>query len=190
MESQNSSDDLLENIAKLQKDYYSKNQKNMFFKKSQKNDCANMISSQMDIQLLFQNTLFVLPHKKIIFFDYTVFKTYMFPELFESFLDYAFQLTHGWIQDIDQYELYVNINTFSVSALERYRKLIELVFQRYPPSSVETMKMSKMRVFYTPHMIEQIMQIMSPFISHMRDRMVFYSKSESADILNQLQQGV
>jgi hypothetical protein len=114
----------------------------------------------------------------------------MFPEIFDSFLNYAFQLTHGWIQDIDQYELYVNINTFSVSALERYRKLIELVFQRYPPSSVETMKMSKMRVFYTPHMIEQIMQIMSPFISHMRDRMVFYSKSESADILNQLQQGV
>lgn len=189
MESQNSSDDLLENIAKLQKDYYTKNQKNMFFKKSQKNDCANVISSQIDLQLLFQNTLFVLPHKPIIFFDYTVFKTYMFPEIFEAFLEYAYQSTHEWIQNMEQYELYVNISTFSVSALERYRKLIELVFQRYPPTSIETIKMSKMRVFYTPNMIEQIMQIMSPFISHMRDRMVFYSKSESAEILEQLQQG-
>ena len=181
-----SQENILDNIAKLQEEYYLKNQKNIFFKKSQKNECASMVAANMDANTLFSKTLFIIPEKKSIYFDYTVFKTYMTPELFENFLEYEYNLTHEWVKTIDLYELHLNIQTLSISAFERYRGFIDKVLQRYPPVSPTAIKMSKLYVYYTPNIIEQIMNLLSPFIQHLREKLVFYSKADSPDFLDNL----
>jgi hypothetical protein len=174
-----SSNQIMEDIAKLQEEYYQKNQKNVFFKKSQKHDCATMIASTMDKHTLFSKTLNLIPEKHIIYYDYTVFKTYMTPDLYDEFLQYEFNLTHEWVESIDTYELHLNIQGLSISAFERYRGFIEKVLNRYPPISPTAVKMNRLHVYYTPSIIEQILNFLSPFIQHLRDKLIFYSKAES-----------
>lgn len=181
-----SQEDILDNIAKLQEEYYLKNQKNTFFKKSQKNECASIVAANIDSYTLFSKTLFIIPEKKAIYFDYTIFKTYMTPELFENFLEYEYNLTHEWVNTIDFYELHLNIQTLSISAFERYRGFIDKVLLRYPPVSPTAIKMSKLYVYYTPNIIEQILKLLSPFIQHLREKIVFYPKADSADYLDNL----
>ena len=65
-------DPLKEDIAKLQEEYYQSNQKNVFFKKSQKNDCANMIASTIDKHTLFSNKFhfflnYLMKYQKYVF---------------------------------------------------------------------------------------------------------------------------
>ena len=168
------SEELKENIAKLQEEYYQKNQKNIFFKKSQKTDCANSIASNLDKYTLFSKTLFIIPNKNIIFFDYTVFKTYMSPELYDDFLIYELNQTHDWVQSIDSYELHINIQSLSISAYERYRGFIERILNRYPPICPTNVKMSKLHVYFTPNIIQQILQLLSPFIHHLKEKLIFY----------------
>lgn len=172
-------DSLKEDIAKLQEEYYQTNQKNVFFKKSQKNDCANMIATTIDKHTLFSKTLIIYPDKHIIYYDYTVFKTYMTPEIFDEFLQYEYDLTHDWVDTVESYELHLNIQGLSISAFERYRGLIEKVLNRYPPIYPNSIKMNKLHVYYTPSVIEQILNFLSPFIQHLRDKLVFYSKTDS-----------
>jgi hypothetical protein len=181
-----SQDNVLENIAKLQEEYYQNNQKNLFFKKSQKTECANIIANTIDKIMLFNKTLFVIPEKKVIYFNYTMFKTYMTPDLFDEFLDYEYNLTNEWVKSISSYELHLNIQSLSVSAFERYRGFIEKVMIRYPPISPTAVKMSKLYVYYTPSIIEQIMRFLGPFIQHLKDKIVFYSKENSEEYLEEL----
>jgi hypothetical protein len=181
-----SQDNVLENIAKLQEEYYNKNQKNVFFKKSQKTECATIIANAIDKNTLFNKTLFIIPEKKIIYFDYTIFKTYMNMELFDEFLDYEYNLTHDWVNSIPSYELHLNVKSLSISAFERYRGFIDKVLQRYPPISPTAIKMSKLYVYYTPSIIEQIMRFLGPFIQHLRDKIVFYPKENSEEYLEGL----
>lgn len=181
-----SQQNVLENIAKLQEEYYQNNQKNTFFKKSQKTECANIIANTIDKNTLFNKTLFVIPEHKIIYFDYTMFKTYMTAELFDEFLDYEYNLTHEWVHSISHYELHLNVKSLSISAFERYRGFIDKVLQRYPPISPTAIKMSKLYVYYTPSIIEQIMRFLGPFIQHLRDKIVFYSKENSEEHLEEL----
>lgn len=181
-----SQENVLESIAKLQEEYYQNNQKNFFFKKSQKTECANIIAKSIDIYTLFNKTLFIIPGKNIIYFDYILFKTYMTPEIFEEFLDYEYNLTHEWVDTIPYYELHLNIKSLSISAFERYRGFIDKVLQRYPPISPTAIKMSKLYIYYTPSIIEQIMRFLGPFIQHLKEKIVFYSKENSEEHLEEL----
>jgi len=179
-------ENLSESIAKLQDEYYDKNKKNTFFKKNQKNECANLVLSNIDKTTLFRKTLFIIPEKNIIYFDYMIFKTYMTTDIYEDFLDYNYKLMHNWISNIEYYEMHLNIQSVSISAFERYRDLIDLMFKRYPPASDNYVKMNKLYVYYTPSIIENILLVLTPFVQHIRDKLVLYSKTESPSHLEKL----
>jgi hypothetical protein len=181
-----SNENIIENIAKLQEEYYSKNNKKFFFKQNQKKECANKIIDNIDIQILFNKTIFIIPEKKIIYFDYTIFKTFITTDIFDSFLEYEYNLTNEWIKTIDSYQMHINIQSLSISAIERYRTIIDKILQRYPPNFPNSLKMDKIFVYYTPNMMEQMLNFISPFISHLREKMIFYSKVDSPKYLSDL----
>ena len=103
-------ENMREEISKLQDEYYEKNNKNIFFKKSQKYDCASAITQQYDINVLFKKTLFVLKEGEI-YFDYTFFKTYIHPEIYEAFLEYINVISFQCIDKMSQYTLHLNFQT-------------------------------------------------------------------------------
>jgi hypothetical protein len=186
METKYDEANLMENITKLQEDFYTNNPKKILFNKNQKIECADTIASNFDLNVLYNKTLFIIPDKPIIFFDYPVFKTYMSPERFDSFLQYEYNITKEWVDNIPNYELHINIQSLSISAFERYRVFFEKLFHKYPPICPTSIKMSKLYIYYTPNMIEHMLKFLSPFISHLRDKIIFYSRQESPEKLSQL----
>ena len=208
----NHSDSVINNIVQLQEKYYNKNNKNFFYKKDQKLDCANMISQQMDINILFEKTLFILhlssfktptPWAEMseerrtdcaslmrngvkhgeIYFDYTIFKTYIHPEIFNDFLEYVNNISLQYIDKLSAYTLHLNFQSISISAFERYWPLVRQIMNKFP---VTGNKMEKTHIYYTPAIVDQIMKVMNPFIANFRDKIIFYSKTESPEKLSEL----
>jgi len=165
-----------ENIHQLQAEYYQTHSKNRFFKSKQKQDCASMIAQHMNIQTLFENTLYINTSKSVIFFEYTVFKTFVHPENFNLFLQYIDNVTTPWINQCETYELHLNMQGLTISGFERFRGMIDALFKQLPPVSH---KMKHIYIYYTPSVVDIIMRVIHPFVAHYLDKIVFYSKTES-----------
>lgn len=166
-------------IAEVQEEYYNEHSKNRFFKSSQKKECANIISQKLNIVDLFQNTLYILPDTYRIYFDYRIFKTFIFENNFDFFLDYIANITHPWIENIPHYEVHLNMQSLSISGFERFRSLFSKLFDRLPQSG----KLKNIYVYFTPSFVEHINIILRPFISEYIHKVVFYSKGESLEKL-------
>jgi len=167
-----------ENIRNLQEEYYQTHSKNRFFKAKQKQDCASMITQHIQIQTLFEHTLYINPSKSVIFFEYPVFKTFIHPENFDLFLEYIDNVTTPWINKCETYELHLNMKGLTISGFERFRGVFDSLFQHLPPVSH---KMKNIYIYYTPSVVDTIMRVMRPFVAHYLDKIVFYSKSESEE---------
>lgn len=118
--------DLLEQINQYKNKYYTDNNKNMLFKSSQKNDCAKQISGTFDLQEMFKITFFIIPNTNHIFMDYTKFKLFANESIYNEIIDYILYLLDTCIQKYGNYTIHFNIHSMTVSALERYKKLLEM----------------------------------------------------------------
>lgn len=184
----NNSDNLLNQIQKLQDDYYSTNSKNMFFKEKQKFDCASNISNQMDVKQLIMHTLYIIPNTNKIFIDYPVFKTYIFPELYETFIEYCISLMHYCIEIYNCFEIHININSFSISACHRYKNAIIMFNNNCIHSNNDfSLKLNKMYIYNTPKTMKDIITFLTPFMDqNIKNKIVFFNKDESTQLLQQL----
>jgi hypothetical protein len=179
------SDNLLDDLEKFKNSYYSENKKNILFKKDQKMDMASKISTEFNLETLMPKTIYILPGTNRIYFDYNVFKMFAHPTNYASFIGYTQMLIVQSIQSYGSFECHFNINSFTASAAERYKGILELfnaITERddtnYAP------KMTKLHVYNTPSSLEHIYKLISGLIDpEVRSKIVFHSKAESA-ILN------
>ena len=183
-----SSADLLKDIEKFKETYYSENNKNFFFKKSQKMDCAAKISQKFDIEELLEKTVFVVPNTNHIYLDYNVFKLYANPDNYDIVVNRVIQLFYSCIETYGAFECHFNLNSFTITAAERYKQAIELFCKECLKRETKYgQKLSKMYIYYSPSMIDRIKVIFSKLIDPMlRDRFVIYSKEESDEKIREL----
>lgn len=177
---------LIKNISKLQDQYYEHNQKNAFFKSTQKMECAKQVVQNMDVQQLIQHSFFLITNTNRIFFDYPLFKTFACAEVYEAFTTHSYKVLFDCISQNSSFEMHVNMNSFTISAFERLRKLIERFFTESPLISD---KLTYVYIYYTPSVIEQINKIIKMFIAHISYKIVYFSKAESEQKLKMLFSG-
>lgn len=175
--------ELWNNIEKYKNEYYSENKKAFFFKKSQKLDCAANISSKFDIEDLLSQTFAILPNTNRIYLDYTVFKLYANPENYTTIVEYVIKLFNICIDKYGSFECHFNLKSFTITAAERYKSVIELFCKECLKSETRYgSMMQKMYIYYSPGMIEKLTSIFSHLIDPLiRDRFVVYNKEESDD---------
>ena len=175
------SDNLLNDLEKYKSAYYTENKKNVLFKKDQKMDMASKISTEFNLETLIQKTIYILPGTNEIYFDYNVFKMFAHPTNYASFVQYTQALIVHCIQNYGTFMCHVNVNSFTASAAERYKGILELfnaITERddtnYAP------KMTKLHVYNTPSSLEHIYKLISGLIDpEVRSKIVFHSKAES-----------
>ena len=180
--------DFLNKITELQKQYYSNNHKNTFFKASQKTECANTISSQISIDELLCNTFYIIPNTNKVFIDYLVFKTFINSYNYRHAIEYLIQLIQRCVASFEKYEVHVNLSTFSVSAAHRYKEIIH-AYNNYCLSSDTqfALALSRMYIYNTPNVMENVIQIFQPFIEPtIKSKFQLISKSESPECLKTL----
>ena len=177
--------DLLSEVNKKQKEYYSSSGKNTLLKKSQKFNCAETVSNHFDINDLIKNTVYNIPNTNIIFMDYPLFKLYANPTNFQNIIDHILSLTNSVIQTHGNYETYVNLNSFTISAAERYKHLIEMLCKECIKSDTRfSFFLTKMYIYNSPNMIESIAKLLNVFIDpRVKSKITLYNKTISPALL-------
>jgi hypothetical protein len=181
--------DLIGQMSKLKEDYYSQNAKNTFFKKNQKIELAKQMSSTFDINLLLQKTGYIIPGTPNIYFDYTVFKLFANEDNYNLIVSYILNLFQTCITNYGEYIVHVNLDTFTVSAAERYKNLITLFNEScISNTSIEYSKMLKFwKIYYTPSVIDMITKILKTVLEpEIIKKIIFISKKESDEKLQNL----
>ena len=81
----------------------------------------------------------------------------------------------------DKFECHLNINTFTISAAERYKTMINIFCEKALASNTQySDKIDKFIIYYPPSMIQNISKIFSPFINpNVKDKVIFYDKKSS-----------
>jgi len=151
-------------------------------------DCAKKISEQFDLNTLIINTIYEIPNTNKILFDYTVFKLYASPDNYETIIQYTLALFEYMLTKHVSIEMNVILDTFTISAAERYQSVIQMICNKCMTSKTRYSNyITQMNLYYTPAMIESIRALLRPFIDNdVYERIVMYSKSESPEILKKL----
>jgi len=172
--------DLLERINKLRTDFANDNKKGVFSSKQYKVDCANTVLKTIDIDTLLNSTLVTLPNSHL-YFDYTIFKTFATPELYDRIIQFAVEKISQCIREYGTYEMHININTFSISAFQRYKPIIELyshICNTFHTEFHEKIKI--MHVYNIPSTIETISKLIGPLLpQNVMQKVIRYDKVAS-----------
>jgi hypothetical protein len=181
--------ELLDQMSKFKEDYYSQNTKNTFFKKNQKFDLAKQVSLSFDINMLLQKTGYIIPGTQHIYFDYTVFKSFANEDNYNVIVTYILNLFQTCITNHGEYIVHVNLDTFTVSAAERYKNLITLFNESCMSNkTIEYSKLLKFwKIYYTPSVIDMITKILKTVLEpEIIQKIIFVSKKESDEKLQKL----
>lgn len=183
-----SENNLLKQVEEFQTTYYSQNQKNFFFKSKQKMDCASQISQVFDINHLLEKTVYLVPDSNRVYFDYTIFKLYGNPENYMLVVNYVLSVLTHCINKYGEYELHVNLNSFTITAAERYRSVIELFCNECLKKQTRyASKLIKMYIYNSPNMIEHVTGLFGNLIDPLiRERLVIYNKEETGSKIEEL----
>jgi hypothetical protein len=121
--------DLLQNIKKIQNDFYSNTKRNIFIKKAQKSECAQSINNILPLEGLISKTVFIIPNTNRIFIDYLFFKTFALPSNFQYVIDRFISLLIQTIDTYGTFQLHIDLNTFSATAAERFQKVFQMYYE-------------------------------------------------------------
>jgi hypothetical protein len=151
------------------------------FRSTNKLNCAKMVSSNIDIQDLIKHTTFIIPNTNKIYIDYLLFKSYAHDQVYDVLIQYVIHLFNVCIESHNSFEIHIDLNTFSISAAQRYKPAIQILCNEC--LSRETSLMSHLtifRIYNTPYMIDSISAIFRPFISdQIKSKVEFVNRKDS-----------
>ena len=117
---------LLNEISNFEEKYYQENSKNVLFKKNQKIDLAKQVSNNFDINILLNNLCYIIKDTNKVVIDYNILKLFANEDNFDCILQYILFNFTETIKKYNNFEVHMNLNSFTISAAERYKKLVEL----------------------------------------------------------------
>jgi hypothetical protein len=181
-------DNLINKLEEMKKEYYSKNSKNTFFKSKQKLALAENISSTLSVDDLLQRTVYVIKDTNKVYIDYTVFKTYANPSIYEKMVKFALFVLDYCINKFGSYEVYLNMDTFSVSACHRYKEVIETYLNECMKHETPyTEKLTTMHLYNIPSVFDTIQKLLAPFIhDDVNKKIDLHNKKESQALIAEL----
>jgi hypothetical protein len=158
-------EEISQKVAEYQNQYYSQNGKNMFFKKAQKQQCAQIIADAIGFEELLKQTVYIVPGTSYVFFSYPLFKSFATPNQFATIVDYVYALAKHCISESGFYEVHIDLNGFTISACERYKEMITLFVSHCTDENLPcNERINRLHIFHCPSVIDQIASMLKPMI--------------------------
>lgn len=183
------SDNLLNDLEKFKSQYYSDNKKNTIFKSAQKTELTNRVCEQFGLDDLFVRTSYIIPNTNKVYINYPALKLFANISNYESFVNYTQSLFLKCMKQYGNYECHVNLESLTVTAVERHKKLIE-IFARDPSETqgIEyTQYLTVAYIYNTPSVIDSITKIISYLLDPvLMKKIVTYSKADTTLKLGEL----
>lgn len=178
---------LIAELNQLKQEFYEEKGKNSLFKKKQKEECARRISSKYRIEELAQATIFNVPDTNRVFIDYTIFKLFVNTNNIGYVVNYIIFNIKETIRKYGNFIVDFNLDTFTVSAAERYKDAILLYSEQCNNNENKNtdfvMSMVCMNIYNTPSVIDMIKLILKPLTDPtVYSKIKSYSKEETEAI--------
>lgn len=158
-------DDILNKINGAKEQFYSGNQKNSFFKKQQKFDCATSIMSNLNVTEVLSNVFVV--KDDIIIFNYPVFKTIAHPDLYIQISEYLFSISTNLIDTYGTYKLYIICTGITVSAIERYKDFVSVISKKGLENGKGLLsKMVSIQIYNPPSFVDYGLKVIIPLVDN------------------------
>lgn len=156
-------DDILQKINSAKQQFYSDHQKNTFFKKQQKFDCATSVMSGLNEADVFSN-IFIVKDDAILF-NYPVFKTVANPEYYDKMSDYLFVISSDLITTYGSYTIIVNCTSVTISAIERYKDFVTVVSKRGLANNRGLLsRLNSVNIYNPPSFVDHALKIIVPLV--------------------------
>ena len=153
----------LENqLAKFREEYYNKNKKKTFFKKTQKNDCAEKITQQFSLNELLEESIFTKEH--VIFCNYPVIKTFLHPNIYESIMNYIDTHLNFLLENFTVIDINIDMKSFTITAAQRYNDLIQCFCKKYLQNEFFIQRIHAIYIVNIPSIIEVLRKMFSSFM--------------------------
>jgi hypothetical protein len=178
---------LLDEISNFEEKYYQENSKNVIFKKNQKIDLAKQVSNNFDINILLNNLCYIIKDTNKVVIDYNILKLFANEDNFDVILKYILFNFTEIIKKYNNFEVHMNLNSFTISAAERYKKLVEL-FCKLCLNNKDSYNYAKLctkfNIYNVSSTFEQIVTLFKPFVSpDVKEKVCIFKKSESTENL-------
>lgn len=174
--------ELVEQIKNIRKHYAKTNMKSVFLSKKYKKDCAKMVLTEIDINTLLESCIIYIPDTYQIYVDYTMFKSFIIPELYDTIINYTVNKIIYCIQKYGKIELHINLHTFSVSAYNRYKECI-IAYSKKLQSTIPNFPtlLVAMHLYNIPSCIETISQLLGTLLPQETRRKVVKHDIKSSE---------
>ena len=151
------------------------------FRSTNKLNCAKMVSTNIDIQELIKHTTLIIPNTNKIYIDYVLFKSYAHDQVYDVLIQHLIHLFNMCIESHNSFEIHIDLNTFSISAAQRYKPVIQILCNQCLSSQTPLMSyLTIFRIYNTPYMIDSISAIFRPFISdQIKSKVEFINRKDS-----------
>lgn len=157
---------LEQKVQAFKQQYYSKENKSLFSSSSSKKfKCAQEVVNEFDLHELMRESIFIVEDTCKIYVDYPHVKSFVNPNNYDDVRQHVFTLSESILQSHPNFELHINLKSFTVTAAQRYKDLITIFCNQYLNVSKESDKLSFLYIYNTPKMVQVIQNMFSPFIS-------------------------
>ena len=190
--SNNNNPDLIERMNSFKNEYYSNQPKNFLFKKSQKIDMAKQLSQKFDLNELLQNFTYNIPNTSNIYLDYTVFKLFANESNYPNIIEYFLNIVDYCIYTYGDFNVHLNMESFTVSSAERYYGFLELyvkccLIKSESNHFLYSEKLNKFNIYNPPNVLDMIHKIFKKVIQkEVNEKFVVIHKKESKEALENL----
>ena len=174
--------DLLKNIENFQSQYYEKNTKNNFFKKNQKIELAKEVSERFSLDEMINVTCYNITNTNKVIIDYNVLKLYANPDNYEKIINHIVGVFTTTIKNYGKFEVHMNINSFTITAAERYKKMVELFCEMCmkTPDTSYSDSTNKFVIYYCSNNMNQICNLFLNFVNtNVKNKIELINKEQS-----------
>jgi hypothetical protein len=169
-----SSNNLLEEVERFKEEYYKTNRKNIFFKKSQKQDFARKVSDNFNINELLEKTIYIDSLTYRVFVDYNVFKLYANDDTYQIIKNHAKNVFYNIHNK--SFEFHIDINGFTISAAERYKSFFEMMFSEFMVNNEDLI--TKIYIYNSPSIIDTLMVFFKNMLTtNIKSKIIIVPKS-------------
>jgi hypothetical protein len=161
---------LEDKINEITTQYYSEHSKSFIFKQKQKNDCACAITNKIPAEELLQQTIYIGRdahgrETNEIFVNYVLFKTFATPALFDQTIDYIMTKIGSCLNTFGSFVMNVNMQSFSATALQKYKPIIENFCKRCLNDDVQySTNLQALRIYNAPTVMTTVFKMFAGFV--------------------------
>jgi len=158
-------DTIANQINILKTRYYNKNGASILFKNTQKRDCAAEIVNNIPINALLNETIYIVKNTNQIYIKYEILKSFAAPSVYSMIINHISNLVELCIENHGSFQLYINMNTFTITAANRYKELIQMFCEKALQSdSIYHTKLQAIYLYNYPAIIPVLTQLFSAFV--------------------------